>query len=223
MTKTLQDLNIVDILPSSIENDETIQNVSAAIQPLIDGVTTEIPSIEILRRLDELPEPMLRMLAWENGVYSTEWQLADTVESKIKLVEDSFQLNKRRGTRWSVERVFTSLGIPATLFEWFEYGGDPYMFRIDLIDLTERGITQAEVKLIDKMIDAYKPLRSHVEYINLSTSTMIMGYSAVACQLNGVLEIFPAEDSLSITQGEVYFAAAPQYNAILELYPDQEV
>lgn len=194
MTKTLQDVRLVDLLPSSIGKDQTIQDISSAIQSHIDDVTAAIPSIEILRRLDELPEPMLRMLAWENGVYSTEWQLATTVEAKRQLVNDSFELNKRRGTRWAVERVFEVLDIPASLEEWFEYGGDPYTFRINVLDIGESGITAAQIKLIEKLIDEYKPLRAHNTSINIALSVLkgTSAYVGCALILRGEMQMFPA-------------------------------
>ena len=193
MAETTQTLRLAEILPASISSDENIQNATAAIQPHLDDVTAAIAQIEILPRIDELPESILRMLAWENGIYSTEWQLAKNVESKRQLVKDSFELNKRRGTRWAVERVFEVLEIPAELSEWFEYDGDPYTFRINVLDVGEDGITGEQIKLIKKLVNEYKPLRSHNESINVLLSTLRGTSAYVGCALimKGEMLLYP--------------------------------
>lgn len=193
MAETTKTVRLASLLPDSIASDQTIIDTNTVLQPQIDDVTDAIASIEILPRIDELPESILRMLAWENGVYSTEWQLAKTVEAKRQLVKDSFQLNKRRGTRWAVERVFEVLEIPAMLEEWFEYGGDPYTFRINVLDVGEGGITGEQIKLIKRLVNEYKPLRSHNESINVALSALRGTSAYIGCALimKGEMLLYP--------------------------------
>lgn len=173
MSKTLDQTPLIDLVPSSISGDEQIQDMAEAIQPQLDEITAAIPTIEIYRRIDELPEDILRLLAWENRVYGVEWRLALTLEDKRELVKGSFELNKRRGTRWAVERVFDLIGLYAEIKEWWEPGesGDPATFRIAILDVTGRGIAAEEIDLLDELVRIYRPLTRHLEGVNLLSET----------------------------------------------------
>lgn len=167
MSRTLDQTPLIDLVPPSISGDEQIQDMAEAIQPQLDEITAAIPTIEIYRRIDELPEDVLRLLAWENRVYGAEWNLARTIEDKRELVKGSFELNNRRGTRWAVERVFELLRLRAVISEWWEEGADPATFRIVILDVTGRGIESHEIELLDELINTYKPLTRHNRGINL--------------------------------------------------------
>src|SRR5699024_4404191 len=101
--------------------DPNIVDICTALQSELDLLKEASLEIELLSRIDELPEPVLRMLAWENRISSIEWTLAQNIEEKRQLVHDSFDINRRRGTRGSIERIFELLGMSFELEEWFEY------------------------------------------------------------------------------------------------------
>lgn len=182
MNKPLEDTPLIELIPSSISDDQTVRDMADAVQPELDDVTTSIPFIELYRRIDELPEDVLRMLAWENRVYGAEWALARTIEDKRALVKGSFELNNRRGTRWAVERIFELLRLRAEIAEWFEEGGDPATFRIVILDVSGRGIEEHELALLDELIELYKPLTRHNLGINLGVeiSAEVYGHGAVS-------------------------------------------
>lgn len=187
----LADLKLLDILPSSIRNDDQIRAMTEAIQPELDAIQQAIPFVELYSRIDELPEPILRMLAWEHRVYRYEWQLAETIEEKRQLIKDSFELNIRRGTRWSIERVFQILGINATLLEWFEYDGNPFNFRVSIYERNGQAPTPEKIDLMLNMVSKYKPLRSPLESVDLTTSTegYANGYTGAAITATMVMEV----------------------------------
>lgn len=155
-----EDVQIIEFIPDNLREDSEVSTISEVLQPQFDTVAEALPGIQIYKNIDLLPEPILRMLAVENRVYKYEWQLAQTIEAKRDLVKNSFELNQRRGTTWSVERVFSLLGINASLQEWWEYGGSPYQFKIDLFDTTGRTINAETQSTLARLVDYYKPLRS---------------------------------------------------------------
>lgn len=157
------DVKLIDIVPENLRDDEEIQRVSEVAQTQLDEINEAIPTLQLYANIDLLPEPILRMLAVENRVYKYEWQLAQTIEEKRELIKNSFTLNQRRGTGWAVERVFNLIGINANLQEWFDYGGAPYTFKIDITDTTGRTIDSKTQETIFRLVDHYKPLRSSYE------------------------------------------------------------
>lgn len=191
------DVKLVEILPENISRDKNAYNMAESVQPQLDDINASIPFIELYSRIDELPEPTLRMLALENQLYKDEWDLATTIEEKRELVKQSFDLNMRRGTRWSVERILELVTGVTGVEEWFEYGGSPYNFRITL-DINEGDISSAQILQAERLVQRYKPLRSPLEALEVQTkaetvtgyvgaaNTMIMQLDALAYpELNG--------------------------------------
>ena len=191
MSKDLAATTLQELLPPVIAGDPGLSPAASALQPEIAALADAIPGLELYSRIDELPEPILRLLAWENRVDGAEWSLALTLEDKRNLVKNSFDLNKRRGTRWSIERVFELLRLRAEIVEWWEEGADPFTFRIAVLDVGNRGIKTAELTLIDQLIDTYKPLTRHITGINLEVAAPAEFWTAAGPTLIGELDVFP--------------------------------
>lgn len=156
------DVALTEILPANITRDPQAKSMAKAIQPELDAVKDAIPLLEIYKRIDELPLSVLRMIALENQVYYDEWELATTIEAKRELVKNSFNLNMRRGTKWAVERVLELVTGVTGVQEWFEYGGQPYHFKVTL-DIAQGNISRDQILQASRLVRRYKPLRSPLE------------------------------------------------------------
>lgn len=215
----LSDLTLLQILPESIRSDEQVQAMAEALQTDIDSINALIPTIELYSRIDELPEPILRMLAWEHRVYRNEWALAQTIEAKRDLIRNSFELNQRRGTRQSLERVLSLLDVDASVQEWFEYGGDPYRFKVNVLSIGGQALTAAQFDQVARLVDQYKPLRSWLDSIDsVLEADEVNGYYGVANTVSGVYNLYAFESRSGVV--EAHFAAARSLSATLEVKPD---
>src|SRR5690606_27870328 len=180
-----------------------------------------LPALELYSRIDELPEPILRLLAWENRVDGVEWALALTLEDKRNLVKNSFELNTRRGTRWAIERVFELLRMRAEIVEWWEEGAAPFTFRIAILDVGGRGIQESELGLIDQLVETYKPLTRHIAGINLELGTSVNCRAAAVPTLVAELDvraIIPVEGEM-VTEAGFMAAAGPTMTGQLDALP----
>ncbi len=172
------DVALIEILPANITRDPQVESMAQAIQPELDAVKDAMPLLEIYGSIDVLPEPILRMLAVEHRVYQSEWELAETIQDKRELIKNSFDLNKKRGTKFSIERVFTLLNINAVINEWFEYGGEPYSFKIE-VDVST-GVTEETIEKLTILVERYKPLRSPFSVILKANADQVNAYSGAA-------------------------------------------
>lgn len=216
-----EQVKVLDVTPDSLQQDKQILDMSASIQPSLDDVNESISSIEIYSRIDELPEAILRMLALEHRVYQDEWELAQTIEAKRRLIKDSFALNKKRGTRWSIERIFDLLNITATLQEWFEYGGDPFKFKVAIYEIEGRGLTESEIATADRMINRYKPLRSSLESIDISVKADdVLAYGAAAATATAVIDVLPFNLVVVDSFSTPSVGVSGTMNLIVETYPE---
>lgn len=216
-----EQVKLLDVTPDSLQQDKQILDMAEAIQPDLDDVSLSIPFIELYSRIDELPEPILRMLALEHQVYQDEWQLAETIEQKRSLIKDSFKLNKLRGTRWSVERIFDLFSFSASLEEWFEYGGEPFNFKVSIFGIDEIGITEDDIKTAKRLISRYKPLRSALESIYASAKAEDVNvYGATSVTSIAVVDIFYYDTVMVESFSQSSSGVSGTMNLIVETYPE---
>ena len=125
----LNETDISQILPSSLQADENVENTSKAVTDSVNKVTAETVNELIMSRIDELPEPVVNSLAWQLHVdtYSEDRDIAQ----KRKLVKNAIKDHKYKGTSWAVKSVVEVLLNYAEVEEWFEYKGSPYHFRVN--------------------------------------------------------------------------------------------
>lgn len=130
MAKKLLELSLLDILPSSIANDLNVQAIARSIDPEMQSVSHDIRETLILSRIDELPEPVVDLLAWQWHVDF--YELARTLEMKRATVKGSIPWHRKKGTRWAILKALEMIGVKGTFIPWWEVpGAKPYTFAIE--------------------------------------------------------------------------------------------
>ena len=127
----LSEQKLITIVPSSISGDKTIRNISAATDPGLRKISRDTLLLLLLPRLDELPEKIVDALAWQYHVDF--YDDAATLEKKRALVKQSIKWHRRKGTPSVVEEVCTAIFKSAKIEENWEYGGEPYHFKVVMI------------------------------------------------------------------------------------------
>lgn len=167
MNKTVYDVQLIDLMPESIKYDPQIIAACASLQPELNDIAELVAFSDLYGNIDNLPEPVVRALAWENQLYEAEWAMAGTLEKRRELVKNSWLLNRLRGTKWSIIRIFQVLGMRAEIVEWWEENAEPGTFRISVLDVTGVGLTPEMLGWVSSLIYAYKPLSRHIMATNL--------------------------------------------------------
>ncbi|MDR3164987.1 MAG: phage tail protein I [Synergistaceae bacterium] len=172
MAKDIYGLSLRDVIPSSIAGDPQIQAMIDALDPELQGVSSETREALIYSRIDELPENVIDLLAWQWHVDFYEPELLP-VEMKRSLVKNSIPRHSKKGTLWAVKQILRDLGLEPTVREWFEINGaEPYTFAIEAVRkgdpsnlLTYLGGDTE--KLIKLAVEVTKPARAHMLYMAL--------------------------------------------------------
>lgn len=94
------------------------------------------------------------------------WLFARDERQKRDLIKQAIELHRYRGTPWAVRQVLKILALDGDISEWFEYGGDPYFFRMD-VTLETRGLTEDEFNALIALIHEYKNVRSKLEMLTI--------------------------------------------------------
>lgn len=114
---------------------------------------------------DRCPAELLPWLAFAMSV--DEWDPTWPEDAKREVIRRSFAVHQRKGTRYAVKNALSSVGFRTDLSEWFEYGGNPHTFRIDVYgeDVFEAGL-QIDGDLfaqVIRIVETAKPVRSHFD------------------------------------------------------------
>jgi len=123
----------------------------------------------IYARIDELGEDVLDILAHDLRVdwYDDSYPIA----AKRAVIKDSVKVHKRLGTKYAVVTALGSVFPKSEVQEWFEYGGEPFCFRI-ILDMTGAK-APADYFQVVRAAEFYKRLTAHLDEIIYQTSINI--------------------------------------------------
>lgn len=162
--------NLLCTLPEALRSNESMAALAESIAGVLAGRPGEIQNLLIYSRIDQLPEPLLDILAHD---FKVDWWDSDyTLEEKRRTLKDSWRVHRMLGTKAAVETAISAIYPETKVREWFEYGGDPYHFKL-LIDATFENVSPKKHQRVLDRVEYYKNLRSvldEVEYYDAGGS-----------------------------------------------------
>lgn len=174
----MMDISTVDILKlqtGAMQNDRTTQALCAALTPHLRNVAQAIRQCLLLARVNELPENILDQLAHELHV---DWYDATaSVEVKRELIKNSGKVHQSLGTQYAVEQVVQDYFGEGYVEEWFEYGGEPFHFRVVT---SNPSVTQAEADRFSKAVEKVKRGSARLESVFISMAAEFPIYYGAA-------------------------------------------
>ena len=161
MSKDLQSVSLIDILPPNLLADKQIYAAARALDDELQKITAVTRNALLLPRLDELSEEVIDLLAWQWHVDFYE-PVGMDIDTKRRLIKNSIAWHRIKGTPAAVEQVVSAVFDTSHVQEWFEYGGKPYHFKVVTEDVTT---DQEVLKRMRRAINAAKNTRSWLETI----------------------------------------------------------
>jgi P2-related tail formation protein len=201
----LYDSNITDILPEPFLEDQNVIALGYAIRQGVRRLIEYCQNISVYAVIDNAPDNVLDMLAVELNTQYYE----DTmdIETKRKLVANTLIWFMRAGTPAAVEELVAAVFGEGEVKEWFEYGDDPYYFKI----LTNALMTPDMNTQFSSMLNMVKNARSRIRAIEIHREIEQPFFSGVGQHSN----VKPAAiiDGYSVNrnaEGIIYAIAAEQ-------------
>ena len=154
--------NLLFTFPVGLRENPSIAALGDVTMEALAKRPAEISRLSIYPRIDELPEKLLDILAYDFKV--DWWDPEYSLEEKRRIFKESWYVHKHLGTRAAVETALRAIYPKAEVQEWFQYGGKPYFFRLS-IDLTGELSDAARPWRVMERVNFYKSLRSHVDEI----------------------------------------------------------
>ena len=150
--------NLLLIVPPALTHDPAMMARAAADAEALAARLAEIDRVRIISNIDALDETVLDILARD---FKVDWyDPGYSLEEKRRTVKSSWRVHKTLGTKAAVETAIRAIYPLTTVEEWFEYGGEPYHFRLN-IDITSDSGDRTRQKRVLERLNFYKSLRSH--------------------------------------------------------------
>lgn len=176
--------NLLRTLPQVLKTDPEMAALAAAIAETLSGRVGEIENLRIYSRIGELPEELLDILAYD---FKVDWWDGDyTLEEKRKTLRDSWRVHRMLGTKAAVETAISAIYPETKVVEWWEYGGEPYHFKLRL-DATYENVDQEKHWRVMEKVEYYKNLRSvldEIEYYDSGgAAAQYVNAAFIACEI----------------------------------------
>lgn len=155
----LKDNTLQRILPSSISGDATVKDIVQAISGRLAQLGEQAELVLILPRLKKLPEEIVDELAWQYHVDF--YDVAANITKKRELVRKAIARHRYKGTPAAVEEVCSAAFDSAEVLEWYDYGGEPYHFRVRMVQ--ESIPDEAVMAEMVKAVNSAKNVRSWLD------------------------------------------------------------
>ena len=216
MSKDLQSTSLLDILPQNLLADKKINASAQALDDELQKLTEATRNALLLPRLDELSEEVIDLLAWQWHVDFYEPSMS--IETKRQLVRESIAWHRIKGTKAAVEKMAQTVFKGGVVTEWFEYGGEPYHFRIDVLNAPN--MTEESRERLLAVVNASKNTRSWLDELRFRREAQNDMYYLAAPSIHTTYEIRPAEITDAAAEARRHIGAAVSTHTAYEVYPN---
>lgn len=156
-------LSLNDITPENLKQDPQISSLIAALDPELKELSQLSLEPLILARIDELPEDIIDLLAWQ--LHADFYDLAGTLDMKRRAVKGSILWHMHKGTEWAILEALRMIDISAEFVPWYEDNSAPYTFKLKAIVSGDFYRTQGRDRLISSIRRAVNEAKSARSYL----------------------------------------------------------
>lgn len=176
MSKQLTSENLIGQFPSSMSETNNQYALAVATAEELIKLYNVHDMLAIYARIDELDELLLDILAKDFNVDC--WDSNYPADIKRSIFKNSWNVHYHKGTVGSVETFLLSIFKNVAIKEWFDYGGDPYYFKISVNNKYPGALTKDGYKIFFNYIEKVKPARAKLEDLHITHNAEGQQYAA---------------------------------------------
>jgi phage tail P2-like protein len=160
----------LDIVPESIRTDPQVIAACESIDNELTFLYEDIPDVCFWPFVEKQVPPLLDVLAWEMHVDHWQgWHGDLSNRKKVELINKSIDWHQHKGTKYAVEDMVRTIFTEGYIVEWFQYGGNPFFFKIVL---KQQITTKEQLRALLESVIAVKNVRSWIEAIEITQGTI---------------------------------------------------
>lgn len=158
MGMKIDDLQLLQLLPGFMREDEAAIALSKAVSRLFSEPGAHIKAMRVWDKIDELTDAECDELAWELDI---DWyDSSATLSQKRETIKDAQKIKRKRGTKWAVERLISIYFGTGYVMEWYDVPeANPFDFYV-LTTNTE--VVSEDYNKFIAAAKAAKNTRSHI-------------------------------------------------------------
>ena len=150
---------------------------------------TDIPvDLNTLWSPDTCPVHLLPYLAWAFSV--DRWDRNWPEETKRQVIRDAWLIHRHKGTISALRRAIEPLGYLIRVSEWWEFGGEPGTFTVEVGTL-DSGLTEEMYLEMERLIADARPVSRHMTGLNIIQEIPGDIFAAAATYDGEVITIYP--------------------------------
>ncbi|AJC66903.1 phage tail protein I [Dickeya zeae] len=120
--------------------------------------------LDTLWSAERCPAQLLPYLAWALSV--DRWDKRWSEQTKRQVIKAAWLVHRQKGTLAALRRVVEPFGYLIRVTEWWQTGGQPGTFRLD-IGVQDSGITEETYLELERLIADAKPVSRHLLGLNI--------------------------------------------------------
>jgi phage tail P2-like protein len=162
---------LLQILPPNLQSDPDMIAASKVVDKEYQLLVNSIHNVYTFVNIDKASEAVVDILAIElnTDFYDAELPLA----VKKKLVKNALIYKYTKGTPYALELLIKELFGDGEVEEWFEYGGQPFYFKVLTTNIS---VTNEELGTFTKAVNSIKNVRSHLETVEVTATDQLNLY-----------------------------------------------
>ena len=197
---------LLDIVPENLLEDKHIRKITEVIDAALKDIYPETAYPALISRIDELDSDTIDSLAWQWHVDFYDEDLS--LEVRRELVKKSIDYHRHMGTNYAVDGVIKTCFQNAEIQENWEYGGNPYCFKVITI---HAGIPdEDELGRIVQAINSVKNTRSSLDGLGFQRIIPLTRYRGCAVSTMRSYIIGPPQSKDTVITTKQYRGIAVQ-------------
>lgn len=196
------DYRIADRLPESLNRDN-MRELAKVIDEKMAEINRMSELVSIYPRIDELSSDLIDALAIQQHVDYYDKTLP--LDTRRAIVRSSMRWHLRKGTKGVVQEMVQTIFESGVVHEWYEYGGDPYYFRVEL--RSNIRITPSNLDAIIKAINMVKNVRSWLDMLDFRRDVVGKIYFGQVLSQESTYEIIPQPIQNARITAAIYIGA----------------
>ena len=197
---------LLDIVPENLLEDKHIRKITEVIDAALKDIYPETAYPALISRIDELDSDTIDSLAWQWHVDFYDEDLS--LEVRRELVKKSIDYHRHMGTNYAVDGVIKTCFQNAEIQENWEYGGNPYCFKVITI---HAGIpNEDELGRIVQAINSVKNTRSSLDGLGFQRIIPLTRYRGCAVSAMKSYIIGPPQSKDTVITTKKYRGIAVQ-------------
>ena len=132
----------------------------------------DLPSIRVIKDIDDVPSQFLPFIAWQKSVdyWDENWQ----EELKRKVIKESRDLHRLKGTPAAIKKALEPFGYEVTLIEWFKAEPNliPGTFNLEL-NVIGKSLNAETYSEINRLVSESKAASRHLANLTVTINPIL--------------------------------------------------